>query len=193
MFSGLAEGATFTGNGRTYKITYVGGDGNDVVLTDVTPFPPALTKSFGSDLISPNDTTSLTFVATNPNPATGLSGVGFTDTLPAGLVVATPNGLSSTCGGSTTAIAGSGTVTLSGGSIAASGSCTIVVNVTATTVGSFVNTTSTVSSTEGDAGAAASATIDVAEKIPTLGGWGLLALAALLGVAALLVLRRSSA
>jgi len=50
-----------------------------------------------------------------------------------------------------------------------------------------------VSSTEGDAGAAASATIDVAEKIPTLGGWGLLALAALLGVAALLVLRRSSA
>ncbi len=191
-FSGLAEGATFTGNGRTYRISYVGGDGNDVVLTDVTPFPPALTKSFGSGLISPNDTTSLTFVATNPNPATGLSEVDFTDTLPAGLVVATPNGLSSTCGGSTTAIAGSGTVTLSGGSIAASGSCTIVVNVTATTVGSFVNTTSAVSSTEGGAGAAASATIDVAEKIPTLGGWGLLALAALLGVAALLVLRRSS-
>ncbi len=35
-FNGLAEGATFTGNGRTYRITYVGGDGNDVVITDVT-------------------------------------------------------------------------------------------------------------------------------------------------------------
>ncbi|MDB5185070.1 MAG: hypothetical protein JWN38_878 [Candidatus Saccharibacteria bacterium] len=32
-FTGLAEGATFTANGVTYSITYVGGDGNDVVLT----------------------------------------------------------------------------------------------------------------------------------------------------------------
>jgi autotransporter-associated beta strand protein len=32
-FNGLAEGATFTAQGVTYKITYVGGDGNDVVLT----------------------------------------------------------------------------------------------------------------------------------------------------------------
>ncbi len=191
-FSGLAEGATFTSNGRTYAITYVGGDGNDVVLTDVTPLPPVLTKSFGSGIINPNATTSLTFVATNPNFATGLTGVGFTDTLPAGLVVATPNGLSSTCGGSTAATAGSGTISLSGGSIGASGSCTIVVNVTSTAVGSFVNTTSTVASTEGGPGAPASATIEVAEPIPTLGGWGLLALAALLGAAALLVLRRWS-
>jgi hypothetical protein len=35
-FSGLPEGSTFLSNGRTYQITYVGGDGNDVVLTDVT-------------------------------------------------------------------------------------------------------------------------------------------------------------
>ena len=33
-FAGLAEGATFTAqNGNTYKISYVGGTGNDVVLT----------------------------------------------------------------------------------------------------------------------------------------------------------------
>jgi len=32
-FTGLAEGASFTADGRTFKITYVGGDGNDVVLT----------------------------------------------------------------------------------------------------------------------------------------------------------------
>ena len=35
-FSGLLEGSTFLSNGRTYQITYVGGDGNDVVITDVT-------------------------------------------------------------------------------------------------------------------------------------------------------------
>jgi hypothetical protein len=44
-FTGLAEGATFTSNGRTYQITYVGGDGNDVVLTDVTPAPPTPTPT----------------------------------------------------------------------------------------------------------------------------------------------------
>lgn len=32
-FSGLAEGATFTVDGYVFKISYVGGDGNDVVLT----------------------------------------------------------------------------------------------------------------------------------------------------------------
>ena len=41
-FSGLPEGAIFSSNGRSYRITYVGGDGNDVVITDiggVTPTP----------------------------------------------------------------------------------------------------------------------------------------------------------
>jgi hypothetical protein len=32
-FAGLVEGATFTQNGVSYKISYVGGDGNDVTLT----------------------------------------------------------------------------------------------------------------------------------------------------------------
>ncbi len=32
-FNGLSEGATFTSNGVVYTITYVGGDGNDVVIT----------------------------------------------------------------------------------------------------------------------------------------------------------------
>ena len=40
-FNGLAEGATFIQNGRTYRITYIGGDGNDVVVTDITGLPPA--------------------------------------------------------------------------------------------------------------------------------------------------------
>ncbi len=35
-FTGLAEGATFTVSGYVFKISYVGGDGNDVVLAVVT-------------------------------------------------------------------------------------------------------------------------------------------------------------
>jgi autotransporter-associated beta strand protein len=44
-FSGLAEGATFVSGGYQYQITYIGGDGNDVVLTSlgVAPTPPAPT------------------------------------------------------------------------------------------------------------------------------------------------------
>jgi hypothetical protein len=36
-FAGLAEGATFTSQGGQFQITYKGGDGNDVVLTDIAP------------------------------------------------------------------------------------------------------------------------------------------------------------
>jgi CSLREA domain-containing protein len=55
-FSGLAEGATVTLAGETLKISYVGGDGNDVVLTDITP---AQAQSFVvttlDDVVDPND------------------------------------------------------------------------------------------------------------------------------------------
>jgi fibronectin-binding autotransporter adhesin len=36
VFSGLAEGASFTAAGKTWKITYIGGTGNDIVLSLVS-------------------------------------------------------------------------------------------------------------------------------------------------------------
>ncbi|MES2596860.1 MAG: autotransporter-associated beta strand repeat-containing protein [Verrucomicrobiota bacterium] len=36
-FTGLAEGAVFAEDGHTFKITYAGGDGNDLVLMKLTP------------------------------------------------------------------------------------------------------------------------------------------------------------
>ena len=38
-FAGLAEGAVVTADGRRYRISYAGGDGNDVVLTVVNDAP----------------------------------------------------------------------------------------------------------------------------------------------------------
>jgi YVTN family beta-propeller protein/autotransporter-associated beta strand protein len=38
-FAGLAEGAVMTADGRRYRISYTGGDGNDVVLTVVNEAP----------------------------------------------------------------------------------------------------------------------------------------------------------
>src|SRR5439155_20259245 len=43
------EGSTFTANGRTFKITYVGGTGNDVVLTDLSSTGTTKTWTGGGD------------------------------------------------------------------------------------------------------------------------------------------------
>jgi sugar lactone lactonase YvrE len=122
--------------------------------------PPVITESFGSSVIALNSSTSLSFTIQNNNP-TALTGVGFTDTLPTGLVVATPNALSNTCGGAPSATAGSGSFSLSGGTVAGSSSCTITVNVTGTATGLLNNSSSNVTSNEGGAGGIAVASVTV--------------------------------
>jgi arabinogalactan endo-1,4-beta-galactosidase len=125
--------------------------------------PPTITKAYGAASLPLNGATSLTFTLTNPNSGGSLSGVGFTDTLPAGQTVATPSGLMGSCGGGTiTAVAGSSSVGLSGASLAASASCSFAVNVIVTASGTQTNTTSAVTSTEAGSGETASANLIVA-------------------------------
>gem|GEM_PF-740140 len=130
-----------------------GGTGNTATANLTVGTPPTITKAFGAASILLNASTSLTFNISNPNTSLALTGVAFSDTLPAGLAVATPNGLSSTCGGTTTAAAGSGSISLSGGTLAANGSCTISLNVTGIQAGVQNNTTGPISSNETGAGA----------------------------------------
>src|SRR5262249_448838 len=61
--------------------------------------PPTIAKAFGAASIPVGSVTSLSFTITNPNAAATLTGIGFTDNLPAGLVIATPNGVTGRCGG----------------------------------------------------------------------------------------------
>ena len=138
-----------------------------VVVAPRAVAPPTIAKAFGAASIAVNETTTLTFTLTNPNPADALSGVGFTDTLPAGLVVATPNGLTNTCGGTVTAVAGTGSVALANGGLPAGGSCTIAVDVTGTTGGTKVNTTGAVTSNEGGMGGTAAASLEVVPPTDT--------------------------
>jgi len=87
-----------------------------------------------------NETTSLKFYLQNFYTPLAVTGVGFTDLLPDGLVVATPNGLVGDCrGGTITAIAGSGSIGLSGASLPGLTDCTFYVNVTATKPGTKTN------------------------------------------------------
>ncbi len=125
--------------------------GNTAMAALVVVGPPAIAKSFNPTSILVGGTSTLTFLINNPNATTALTGVSFSDTLPAGLLIATPNGLTGSCGGGTiTAPAGTNTITLTGATLVAGGSCTFSVNVTATTLsppGGFVNTTSAVMAT----------------------------------------------
>lgn len=137
--------------------------GETVTVTGPAAAPPTIAKTFGAPSVPLNRSTTLTFALSNPNAGSSLSGVGFTDTLPAGLVVATPNALSGSCGGGTiTATAGTAGVSLSGAVLAASANCSFSVKVTGTAAGQKNNTTSVVTSVEGGNGAAATATVAVA-------------------------------
>jgi DNA-binding beta-propeller fold protein YncE len=96
---------------------------------------PEISTHFGAASIPVNGSTSLSFSIGNPNSANsgiGLAGVGFSDALPVGLVVATPSGLSGDCGGTVSAAAGSSSVSLSEGSLPAGTVCTISMHVTGT-------------------------------------------------------------
>ncbi len=143
---------------------------------------PTFTKGFFQGLgatpqltIAADGTTTATlrFTITNTNVGTPLTNIAFTDTLPAGLLVATPNGVLGTCGGAVTAsaVAGSNLITLTGGSLAAAPGpfnfCSFVVNVVAPTTtapGLLTNLTGTLTATAGNtpvttAGATAAITV----------------------------------
>jgi uncharacterized repeat protein (TIGR01451 family) len=138
------------------------GAGNTASATLSVTGPPAFSKAFGAPSIGSGGTTSLTFTLTNPAANTvPLSGIAFTDTLPAGMTVASPNALTNTCNVTPVAIAGSGSVSLSGGTLAIGATCTLAVNVTATAGGNYTNTTGTISSSEGGTGGTASAPLTV--------------------------------
>ena len=94
------------------------GTGNTSNASITVVAPPAIAKAFGAASIPLNGSTSLSFTIQNPNTTVALTGVGFSDTLPAGLVVSTPNGLTGTCGGGTiTATQGTNVISLTGGTI----------------------------------------------------------------------------
>ncbi len=150
-----------------------GGTGNTSNASLTVVAPPTISKAFNPTSIALNATSTLSFTITNPNTASALSGVGFTDNLPAGVVVAATPNVTGSCGsGTITATAGSSTISLSGGTLTASpaagSSCTFSVDVTGTTAGSKSNTTGAVSSTEGGTGATSNTAVLTVEAPPSI-------------------------
>src|SRR5258708_7051714 len=139
-----------------------GGGSSSTTPPPPTKLPPTIAKVFGGAGVNLGGTTTLTFNLSNPNSSLALSGIGFTDTLPSGLVVSTPNGLTGSCGnGTITAIAGTNSVSLAGAALSAGSSCSFAVNVTGSSTGAQNNITSAVTSREAGNGSTASAKITV--------------------------------
>src|SRR5262249_7974565 len=119
------QGTTAGVKNNSVQVTSTeGGTGNTATASITVVAPPATIKAFGAASIPLNGSTSLTFTIQNNNTSTTLTGVGFSDILPTRgkgtLLVATPNGLTGSCGGGTiTATQGSQVISLSGATLVA--------------------------------------------------------------------------
>jgi len=125
------------------------GSGNDVTfdLPQIVDVTPQLDKAFTPALIGPGGTSTVTLTVTNTDDVKAKSDWSITDTLPAGLVVAATPNIGGTCvqaAGTApfvkTAVAGGNSISVTGGDLAAGmESCTITVDVTSDTEGTYVN------------------------------------------------------
>jgi hypothetical protein len=119
----------------------LGGINAAAVTLTITEAPePTFSKAFGASSIVQGGVTSLTFTIDNTTSFVDATAVGFGDTFPTGMFVATPANAASTCtGGTVTATAGDGTMSYSGGTATTATSCTVSVDVTSSTIGALNN------------------------------------------------------
>jgi hypothetical protein len=118
-----------------------------------------LAKTFSPASIGTGDSSTLSLVLTNVS-GTNRSNVGVVDNYPAGMVNAATPAVTSICTGSSTvgtvtATAGGSSLTLSGFTLNNNTSCTVTVQVTSATAGTYTNTTNPLTAS-GGGGATAS-------------------------------------
>jgi hypothetical protein len=134
----------------------------------LTVISPTFTASFNPDSILPAQTSTLTFTISNIN-ASALTGLNFTNAFPAGMVIATPVNTGGTCNSITTsAVSGGSSFNMTGGTIAGNTTCTVTIDVTATTAGTKNNNAINISSIESEVGsddAAATLTVKINQTI----------------------------
>lgn len=135
LFSGSSVGVRMLNNNGS-------GSGNDhaidnVKILDVTP---QLDKAFSPTNIQVGQTSTLTFTVTNTSELAAKNGWSFTDNLPNGLTLASPTAAATTCpAGAVTAAAGGTSIAVTGNLSSGMPSCTITVNVTAASQGTYTN------------------------------------------------------
>lgn len=152
-------------NSKSIKPKFLGGVFQVLfmlIYAGVLQAQPTFTKSFSPDQIGPGSSTTLTFEIDNTDQADPVSDLAFTDTLPAGVAIATPSSALTTCtNGILSAPDGGATISLSGGQVGANSMCTVTVNVTGSPIGTHTNVSGELTSSVGMvAGATADLIVD---------------------------------
>lgn len=133
-------------------------DGNDMALDNVRliDVTPKLDKQFATGPLAGGaygvgKPAKLTFTITNRTDLLIKEGWSFTDTLPSGLVIASPNNLNTNCTNlNTFAIPGSSNFTVATGTLSGNmTSCTISVDVSSARAGTYINNSSNFSNVRG--------------------------------------------
>ena len=199
----LTTGATTSGRilARNGEVTI--DSGTISVCQLAAAGPPSISKAFAPSSISSGGVSTLTITFSNSEPMPSTLTAPLIDNLPVGVTIAAVPNVSTTCGGTGAPLAtpGGSSVTLPAGrTIPANGSCTLIVNVTGTVAGSYVNTIpiGALQTNTGNNLAPATATlvitqlvVPVAVAVPMFSSWALLLLTAvLIGVGAITVARR---
>lgn len=130
-----------SGNGNDHAF-------DDIRLMDVTP---QLDKSFEPGSTEVGHVSKMTFTITNTDDLLAKSGWSFTDELPDGLTLASPADAQTDCpAGDIDAEDGGSTISLTDGALnAGQASCTVTVNVTSDTAGTYTNNASNITSSTG--------------------------------------------
>ncbi|MEM9558591.1 MAG: thrombospondin type 3 repeat-containing protein [Acidobacteriota bacterium] len=154
-----------------------GNSGTSSATLTVVTTRPGFSKSFSPATVAFGGRSTLTFTIDNSANASQMFFLNFTDTLPAGMVIADPAAASTDCGSATlTATPGSGTVTLAsigfpGATIDANATCSVTVDVIGSSVGELDNISGELTSTPGGltvSSGKASATLTVVAERLTL-------------------------
>jgi uncharacterized repeat protein (TIGR01451 family) len=138
-----------------------------VMLTTSSAFAqaPSFSASFSPSTIGPGSTSKFTFTIQNTS-GSPIRGLNFSNTLPAGTVIAPVPGLTTTClGASLTGAAGGSSFSLDDGGIAPGVTCTVSVNVVGSSPGTATNVSGDLTSDAGNSGPA-SADLTVATDRP---------------------------
>ncbi len=121
----------------------------------VNAVAPGFGKAFAPSSVGIGAPSTLTFTIDNTAGTLDDNNLAFVDNLPAGLLVASPANVATSCtGGTVTATSGTGTISYSGGTVAAGAGCTLSVDVSADLPGAYANTTGDLTSAFGNSGTA---------------------------------------
>jgi uncharacterized repeat protein (TIGR01451 family) len=155
----------FSGSSFHYNADYSTGTR---IANIIDPATVTISKSFSPNPTNVTGVSTLTFTITNPNAGL-VGGIAFTDVFPTspGAMTLYDTVIANSCGGSLTDSsggalnAGDAGIRLTGGAAPANGSCTVQVNVTPPAVGTYANTSGSLSIGALDTGHTASASLTV--------------------------------